>query len=268
MDVRTLLFVGIGLGFLSSLAAQSDVPGDQCLGGTLLAIQPDSVTLKFNEKIITTRLAPDAEIWRRGVDLENAGQLVVGDDISLRCTRDADGAVLASMVAAAEKDDGIRMEPHHIAEIRVCGGRLLAIAKDTLSAKNENGICVMRVNANTEIWRGENLPDTSGLKVGDDVVARAVVGYPSGELTAELVEANVAKTEGTIVAASSDRIVVKECHDNGVDRHPCVRTTVLFYAGTHFDLSDGRLRKGATVMAIGLDVGRDTMRASTVTVEK
>ena len=221
------------------------------------------------------RLAPDAEIWRRGMDLENTGQLVAGENIYLRCTRDAgSGTMMASMVAAAQKDDGIRMEPHHIAEISGCGGRLIAIAKDTLSAKNENGICVMHLNADTDIWRGETLHDASGLKLGDEVGARVAVGYPSGELTAEMVEADVAKTEGTIVAVRSDRIVVDEeiggGFSNGDENAPVrhVRTTVLFYAGTHFDLNEGKIQKGTTVMAIGLDLGHNTMRASAVTVEQ
>ena len=66
--------------------------------------------------------------------------------------------------------------------------------------KNDDGICVVHVNANTKIWRGEYFHDTSALKLGDDVGARAIVGYPSGELTADEVEANVAKAEGTVVS--------------------------------------------------------------------
>src|ERR1700719_3623024 len=91
--------------FLSSLCAQPEVPGDQCLGGTLASIQQDSITTKFNEKIVTMHLAPDVEIWRRGVDLESIQQLVVGDEIYLKCTRAVSGAVVASIVAAVEKDD-------------------------------------------------------------------------------------------------------------------------------------------------------------------
>lgn len=157
--MRMPLLACLGLCFAVSLAAQprpDEIPGDQCLGGSLVSIQRDSITLKFNEKVITTRLAPDAEIWRRGVDLDSVRQLVVGDNIYLKCARAAEsGVVVASVMAAAERDDGIHMAPHHIAEIRVCVGRLIAIGKDTLSVKNENEICVIHLKPDTKIWRGE-----------------------------------------------------------------------------------------------------------------
>jgi len=262
--MRRLLLACLGLYFAGSLAAQpepDEIPGDQCLGGWLVSIQQDSITLRFNEKIMTMRLAPDAEIWRRGVDLENIHQLVVGDNIYLKCARTDSGAVVASVVAAVEKDDGIDLVPRHIAEIRVCTGQLVGIGKDTLSAKNENGICVLHLKPGAKIWRGEIFHDTSALKLGDDVSARVVVGYPGGELTAEEVEANVAKTEGTIVSMRSDRIVVKEDRVRG-------HVTVLFDSRTRFDLDQGKLKKGAYVLAVGLDLGHLTFRATSIVVEK
>jgi Domain of unknown function (DUF5666) len=262
--MQALLSVCIGLTLLSSLAGQSpapgsEVPGDQCLGGDLVAIQQNSIALKFNQKFTIMRVAPDAEIWRRGVYLENIHQLTVGDNIYLACTRSSeDGAVMASLVAAVEKGDGVDMEPHNVAELRACGGILAAIAKDSISVKGDAGVCVMRINANTEIWRGEILHDTSGLKLGDDISARSAVAYPSGELIAEEVDANIGITEGTIVAVRSDRIVIRE-HSG--------RETVLFDARTNFDLDGGELKKGATVRAVGLDLGHDMLRASTIILE-
>jgi hypothetical protein len=224
--MRALLSVCLGLTLLGSLEGQSQVPGDQCLGGDLVAIQQDSIALKFNEKITIMRVAPDAEVWRRGVDLESIRQLVVGDDIYLACTRSGeDGTVMASLIAAVKSDDGV---------------------------------CVMRVNANTEIWRGEIFHDAGGLKLGDEISARSVVEYPGGELIAEQVDANITSTEGTIASVHSDRIVVNE--------HPG-HVTVLFDARTNFDLDGGKLKKGATVRAVGLDLGHDTFRASTIVVE-
>jgi hypothetical protein len=271
VDVRTRLLACIGLTLVGSLAGQSEVPREQCLGGWLVAIQQDSISLKFNEKITTMRLAPNAEIWRRGADLESIHQLVEGDDIYLRCTRAAGGgAVVASMVAAVEKGDTVRMAPHHVAEIRVCGGYLVAVAKDTLSVKGDDGICVMRVKADTEIWRGEILHDTTGLKLGDAVVARVTVEYASGELTAEEVIANIAVAEGTIVVVRSDRIVVNRYPGSG-DEHsalPRARVTVLFDTRTAFDLDGYQLKKGATVRAVGLDLGHDTLHASMIVIEK
>jgi hypothetical protein len=49
------------------------------------------------------RLAPDAESWRRGTDIESSQQLVLGDDINLRCTQSGDGTVMASVVAAVQE---------------------------------------------------------------------------------------------------------------------------------------------------------------------
>jgi Domain of unknown function (DUF5666) len=255
--MRTLL----GLACAVGLYAQPEVPPDQCLGGTLIGIQQDSITLKFNEKMITTRLAPDAEIWRRGVDLPSIRQLVAGDNIYLKCARAASGAVVASIVAAVENDDAVELVPHHIAEIRVCLGRLVAIGQDTLSVKNDNGICVIQLKPGAEIWRGEIFHDTSALKLGDEVGARVVVEYPTGELTAESVEANVAKAEGTIVSLRADRIIVKEDRLRG-------HVTLLLDSRTAFDLDHGKLEKGATVLAIGLNLGHNTYRATSVVVEK
>jgi len=262
--MRTLL---LGLVFVGSLAAQSEVPTDQCLGGWLVSNQQDSVTLKFNEKIITTRLAPDAEIWRRGADVDSVHQLVLGDEIYLKCTRDTDSAVIASVVAAVEEGHVVDMEPHHLKDITVCGGHLVAFTKDTLSVKNDKGVCVIHLTADATIWRGEIFHDTSALKLGDEVMARVVVGYPDREMTAEEVEANVTKAEGKIVSLRSGRIVVKQCSEKHTSC-PGGQMTVLLDSRTALDLDQGKLEKGVTVMAIGLDLGHNTFRATSIVVEK
>jgi hypothetical protein len=267
--MRALLSVCLGVVFLGSLAGQSQVPADQCLGGELVAIQPDSIVLKFNEKITIMRLAPDAAVWRRGVYLESIHRLALGEDIYLACTRSGeDGTVMASLVAAVEKGDAVRMVPHNVAEYRACGGILAAIAKDAISVKSDDGVCVMQINANTDIWRGDIFHDTSGLKLGDEITARSVVEYPGGELIAEQVDANITITEGTIVAVRADRIVVSQ-YPNADKRsaYPRGHVTVLFDAHTNIDLAGGELKKGAIVRAVGLDLGHDTFRASTIVVE-
>jgi hypothetical protein len=263
--MRTLLLFCI---FLSSLSAQSEVPGDQCLGGRLISIQQASITMKFNPKIITMNVAPDAEIWRRGVDLESIHQLVVGDEIYLKCTRAADGTVVASMIAAAEKDDGVDLVPHHIVESRYCGGYLVTVTKDTLSVKNDYGTCVIHLKADAEIWRGEIFHETSALKLGDVIDANAMVVYPSEELIAEEVFANITITEGTIVSIRSDRIVVDQYPGAGKSAYPRGHVTVLYDRRTEFDLSAGELRKGMDVRAIGLDLGRNTFRATSIVIER
>lgn len=247
---------------IGSLCAQSVVPGDQCLGGTLVSIQQDSITTKFDQKAITMPLAPDAEIWRRGVDLESIQQLVIGDEIYPKCTRADDGTVVASVVAAVEKDDAIELLPHHIREIRVCGGSLVAIGKDTLSMKNDHGVCVLHLKPDTAVWRGEIFHDTNALQLGDDVMARAIVDYPSENLIADSeVIANIAKAEGPVVDIRPDRIIVNEGRWHQ-------RVTVFFDRRTKFDTDEGELRKGVTIMAIGLELGRSKFRAASIVVEK
>jgi len=265
--MQTLLSVCIALSFVTSLSAQPEVPGDQCLGGTLMSIQKDSITMKFNPKIITMRVAPDAEIWRRGVDLESIHQLVPGDEIYLQCTRAANGSVVASVVAAAEKDDGIDLVPHHIVEVRVCSGYLVAISKDKLSVRNDNGVCVIHLKAGAEIWRGETFHDTSALKLGDVVDARVTVTYPSGELVAEEVFADITITEGTIVSIRSDRIIVNQYPGAGKSAYPRGHVTVLFDRRTQFDLDGHEFKKGSDVRAIGLDLGHNTFRATSIVIE-
>ena len=259
--MRSALLVCLALAFATYLIAQNDVPPDQCLGGWVTAIQPDAITLKFNEKIATVPIAPGAEIWRRGVDLESAQQLVVGDQVFLKCARGADGAVVASVVAAVEKDLGIELVPHHIKEIGACLGKLTAIGSDTISMKNEKGACVVRFDAQTTFWRGEESHDPGILRKGDFIGARYFVEYPGHVLKAESVEANVAKTEGIITAVRPDRIVVN-------DFHPHERFTVLVDARTRLYPEDGRLEKGSTVLAIGLELGHKTFRATGITVEE
>jgi hypothetical protein len=265
--MQTLLPICVGFALLSRLAAQPEVPGDQCLGGTLISIQQDSITTKFNRKIITMHLAPDAEIWRRGVDLESIHQLVVGDTIYLKCTRAAGGEVVASIVAATEKDDGIDLEPHHIAEIRVCSGYLLAIAKDKLSVRNDDGICVIHLKPGAEIWRGEIFHETSALKIGDAVDARVTVAYPAGDLTADEVFANITITEGTIVSVRPDRIVVNQYPGAEKSAYARGHVTVLYDQRTEFDPQGSRLKRGDNVRAIGLDLGHNSFRATSIVLE-
>ena len=184
----------------------------------------------------------------------------MGDEIYTRCTREPDGSVVASIVAAVEENDGAVMEPHRIVEITVCAGRLIAIAKDSLTLKNDKGGCIARIPANTEIWRGETFHDTNALRLGDELGIRCTVSYPGRLLTAETVEANVAKAEGTVVEVRADRILVKQ------DRVRA-RTTVLLDNHTRFDPSRKAVQPGVTVMAIGLHLRPRSLRATTVMVE-
>ena len=260
--MRRILAFFIVLTCAAELSAQTEVPKDQCLGGWLTVIQSQSITLKFNDKITTYPIAPGAEIWRRGADLEDIHQLVPGDQIYLKCARAADGGpIMASIVAAVEPNEGVDLVPHHITEITACIGRLVAIGDNTLSLKNDTGGCVIHTNAQTRFWRGEDYHDASAFRLGDEVGAGVTVTYPGRVLTAKHVEANVAKVEGRVVIAQSGRIVVK-------DDRSRERVTILRDASMSLEQGTGWPSKGAEVMVTGLDLGHDTIRASRLWVEK
>jgi hypothetical protein len=140
-------------------------------------------------------------------------------------------------------------------------GHLVAVTEDTILVKNDDGVCQFHVNPGTEIWRGEIYHDTSALKLGDEVGSRVTIGYPNREMTADWVEANVTTAEGKIVSVRPDRLVVKE---DRVHR----RTTVVIDSRTALDLDQGQLKKGVTVLAVGLDLGHNSFRASSIVVEK
>jgi Domain of unknown function (DUF5666) len=267
--MRAIIPLFVALVASGNLAAQTAVPPDQCLGGRLLSVQRDSITLQFNDRVTTMPVAPGAEIWRRGFDLESIRQLVPGDDIYLKCLRpEPGGPVMATIVAAPEGQDGINLEPHHITAIGACVGRLTAVASDSVTVTNDEGTCKVQTNAQTTFWRGEKFPDASALQLGDEVAIRYVVGYPGRVLTAESVEANVAKCEGTIVDARPGLIVVKNFR-------PRDRFTVYFDARTPIMDPDNdnehdfaKLKKKTIVLAVGLDLGHNSIRATTIFIEK
>lgn len=268
--------VGLALIAFAGLAeAQTAVQGDQraeCLPGSLISTQQDSITVKFNEKIVTLHLTPETEIWRRGVDLKSTSELVPGDDISVKCaaTPAADGWPIATLIAAAMDGDSIYLDPHHVHEIRVCGGDLIDIQPQAITINSDDGPCIMTVPPGIDIWRGEVYHDTGVLKIGDDVMARVTVSFPSGELIAEEITSNIAITEGAIVSAAKDFIVVDQYPGADPDSaYPRGRITVLLDGSTKFDdctLAD--LKKGANIRALGLDTGPDQFRATYITVYK
>ena len=249
---------------LMSIAAAAQTPNSQdCLGGWLLSARQDSVTVKFNAKVIRLRVTPETEIWRRGVDLKSPMELVTGDNIYVKCADIPmpDGSPIATMIAAAHENTGVSLEPHNIAEISACLGRLIDIGAFTITVKNDDGLCTVLVPAGTDIWRGEIYHDTGALRLGDKVGARGRISYPSGQLVAEDVEANVAKAEGTIVSVQPDRIVVKEFRR--------FRITVLLDSRTKCEeCATADLKKGAQVLATGLELSTNQFRATYITVEK
>jgi hypothetical protein len=192
-------------------------------------------------------------------------QLTMGNQVYLRCARTkGSGPALITVLAAAEQDDGISLEPRHIKAINVCIGKLVTSTPDTLSLRSEKGVCVIDTTAQTTYWRGGLSHNAGILRTGDEVSARVIVGYPGRVLTSDgEVEANVAKVEGPIVALDSRSMVVKS------DRWQ-ETWTVLLDAHTEFVQGDkSGLKRGGQVIVIGLDLrpdGTDAIRATRIWV--
>jgi hypothetical protein len=248
---------------LVELAAQPPGANTTVISGSLVQIRQDSISLKLNDKVTVVHITPVTEIWRRGKDLTGADELVLGEDVFVQYTRTAaDSSPIATLIAAVEADDAIELSPHHVVEYRVCSGYLTDIRANTISVKSDDGICIMRFAAETEFWRGETSHDPSGLVIGDVVTARATVSYPSGELIAEDVTANITKTHGKVTKVGPGGVVVAE--ENEQDE-PIGETTVLFDEHTIFDEGSQKdLHVGAFLEVIGLDLGHDRMRATRV----
>jgi hypothetical protein len=182
--------------------------------------------------------------------------------------REPGGPVIATIVAVPEDNDMLTLEPHHITASSACLGKLIAVASNSVTVRNEDGICKVQINTETTFWRGENFLDGTALKLGDEVSIRYMVGYPGRVLTAESVEANVVKCEGTIVDARPALIVVQNFRSRE-------RFTVYFDTRTPIMDPDNdnehgfaKLKKKTVVLAVGLHLGHNSMRATTIFVEK
>jgi hypothetical protein len=262
-----LLPVFLSFLVLGSLAAQP-VALSKCLGGTLISVLPDSVTVKMNQRITVIRVTPETEIWRRGVDLDSTAKLVLGEEIFPICERaDADGLPVATLVAETQGEDAVYLAPHHVHEIRACGGILIAAGKDTVTVRGDDGkVSTIHVTPQTEIWRGETYHDTSPLRRGDEITAACIVYYPDEALNADQIMANLASTEGVIVKVLPDGIVVDQYP--GADKHsayPRGHATVVIDARTTVDEGTrADLKPGRHVRAVGLELSRSKFRATAI----
>ena len=253
---------------LPILAAQPFSPS-KCTGGTLITARPDSLIVRMNQTTRTIRITSDTEVWRRGVDLDSATRLVPGDEIVPRCeTTTADGTPVATLVAAVQTDDAIELVPHHVREIRVCGGALVAAHQTTVTVRaDHHKTCVMSVTPQTVIWRGETFHDTTSLRRGDDIVARCFVHYPDESLTADEIDANLTAAEGKIAKVLPDWIVIDQGNPHERSAYPRGRVTVLIDSRSEFyDCTRADLQLGRHVRAQGLELARKTFRATVVHV--
>jgi hypothetical protein len=262
--------------FTASLSAQSVSPSPEppippAAAGRLIAVHPDSIEIKLNQKVTTIQLTPQTEIWRRGADLTSPAQLMLGENIVARYAKTAaDGSPIATIVTASQEGDVVWVEPNHIVEKRVCGGRLIAVAGTSISVQSDDKkVCVLQITPETEIWHGQTFHDTTALRLGDTIDARASVIYPQEDLVADEVWDNITITEGVIVAVHHDRIVVNQYP--GADRqsaYPRGHVTVMLDNQTEFvDCSRKDLKAGWEVRAIGVIISPKKFLASTVAHE-
>ena len=164
------------------------------------------------------------------------------------------------------------LEPHHVREIRSCGGGLIAAAPDPVTTRSDCGkTFVIHANPSTIIWRGEIFHATSVLRRGDDITASGMVHYPDEHLTGEEIWANLKATEGVIRKVLPDRIIVDQYP--GAEKHsayPRGRATVMLDAHTRYvDGARADRKAGRSIRAVGLEIGKHgTSRflASTITL--
>jgi hypothetical protein len=275
------LLAALGLVILSAFAAQPPI------NGKLVAVGQDSISVEVNQQITTVHIAPDTEIWRRGIDLTDLHELVLGDEIGVTYRRAAaDGSPIPTLIVAFEEGDIVDPVPHHVGEYRVCAGLLSKVAGDRIWVKNilprpreeeEKGICVMRVPASASIWRGETVHDLSVLKIGDVIGASTTVTFPSGELIATEISANKIITEGVIVSVRPGRVVIRQVPGTGeYSAIPRTRIAALIDSRTTFEGGvEQDLRMGTAVQAEGLGLGfhwrtfgPNEFRASVIKIHK
>ena len=240
--------------FAAFAAAQQRV--SICNGGTLVAVEGDAIRVEMNRKTERIHTTAATEIWRRGVDLDSPAKLVPGEQIYAQCQEQAaDGAPIATLIAAVQGEDAMYMEPHHVHAIRPCGGILIGAAPGSFTVRDDKKVTTVRLEPQPEIWRGQIFHDTGVLHVGDEIDAACEVHYPGESLSTKEVWANLTATEGVIVKVLPNRIIVDQYP--GSDRHsayPRGKTTILLDSRTGFqDGTRADLHAGLHVRVIGLE---------------
>ena len=179
---RPVATVAILIYLLPGTSTTQPITVPECVGGKLISTQPDAITVKLNQTVRVIHITPDTELWPRGVDLDSPAKLVLGEQVYPVCKQiAADGRPIAILVAAAELEgDAMYLEPHHVREIRSCGGGLIAATPHPVTTRTDCGkALVIHGNPSTIIWRGEIFHATSVLRRGDDITASGMVHYPT-----------------------------------------------------------------------------------------
>ncbi len=161
----------------------------QIVLGRLSKIEPNSITLDQEAKSVRVLIGSKTELWRRGVDVQDDSQFVLGRDARVLYSGvAADGSLRAILVVQFQPGDIVKMVPHQVVEYRSCTGSLVSVANGTITLQaGDNKMCVTQVDAKTEIWHGQISHDLSVLRVGDDISTQNAVQYPQENLVAEKV---------------------------------------------------------------------------------
>jgi hypothetical protein len=146
-----------------------------------------AISIELNGKTFKLEIGPATELWRHGIELESASQLVLGEDVrALYTDVAADGSPKPTLVVESEAHDRVKMAPHHVAEYRFCSGILLQATKDSIALRTgDNKVCVVQLDTTTQIWRGQIVRDATMLHIGDEISANSVVQYPQETLVGE-----------------------------------------------------------------------------------
>jgi hypothetical protein len=141
------------------------------------------------------------------------------------------------------------------------GGTLVAIHGDSISIKNSKRTSIVRVNSDTDIWRGGTV-SLHELHPRDRIDVAYYLDKGNGEMVAIEIDANIDNRKGTITRIAPHTITIAEEDEDGSALGPA---TILFDDHTDFGGSSEKdLKVGQWFQAVGLDLGNHRMRATKV----
>lgn len=146
-------------------------------------------------------------------------------------------------------------------------GTVAAVSESVISVRTGTQVIPVAVDQRTEIWKGAVFHDTSPLRVGDDILARARIDS-NGALVAEAVWLDIVNFSAVVtgVRASGFEVLTNPNADPQ-SAYKSEHKTVNLAGDTVFEASTrGDVRVGRTVQVVGLDLRNGTVRATRVTV--
>jgi hypothetical protein len=141
----------------------------------------------------------------------------------------------------------------------VMGGTLVAIHGDSISITNDKGTFVVRVNNDTDIWRGGKVP-LGELHAGDDVHVAYYSTQGPADMVAIEIDANIANWSGTITRIGPHSIAIAREDEQGNALGPA--SIFIDEHAQSYDPSE--LKVGGSLQVVGLYLGNHRMRATQV----